>query len=92
MTLKEIQQRNYQATVCRGKITPATTDSQFIAKIKEETSELELEIDLPFIHEVSIGFEMADIIITVLSYAKHKGIDIQTALEQKTIYNENRND
>lgn len=92
MDLKEIQNRNYQATIRRGKITPATTGTDFIEKIKEETGELQYEEETPLQNKIEKGKEMADVIIAVLNYAKHEGINIQTALEQKTIYNENRHD
>ncbi|HWR94118.1 MAG TPA: hypothetical protein VN192_02840 [Flavobacterium sp.] len=93
MTLLQIQNRNYQATVRRGKITPATTEQDFINKIKEETAELEDEVWWPFNDNPTYQeAELADIIIVCLNYAKHFNIDIKTALEQKTIYNENRND
>jgi len=93
MTLKEIQQRNYAATERRGFIKPETKNSEFIAKLLEEFRELDFEVDNPFFDDkTKIAEEIADVIIVVLNFAKHIGIDIQTALEQKTIYNENRND
>jgi len=93
MKLQEIQNRNYQATVKRGLITPKTTDSEFIEKLKEEVDELQIEVDLPFFSNTTgRDMELADVIIVCLCMAKHLNIDIESELIKKTIYNENRND
>jgi len=89
MDLKEITERNYKATVKRGLITPDTNTSHFIGKIDEELIELD---EVCYIDGVSDESELADIIIVCLNMAKHFNIDIQEALEEKTIYNETRKD
>ncbi|PNX47080.1 MAG: hypothetical protein BV456_11465 [Thermoplasmata archaeon M8B2D] len=94
MDLKEIQERNYQATVKRGLITAATTFDDFIDKIKEETLELiysaEIDIRSGDIKYMFDELELSDIIITCFNMAKYYDIDIQKALEEKTLINETR--
>lgn len=96
MDLKEIQERNYQATVKRGLISNKTTIEQFLDKIFEELEELDCSLWDYTKRKRKKSFcknsklEMADIILTVLAMAKHYDIDIQKALEEKTIINENR--
>lgn len=87
MNLIEIQNRNYQATVKRGLITPKTTQSEFIAKLFEEAREL--DNSRRFFGEFD-RCELADVMIVCLSIAKHYDIDIMKALEDKTIINEKR--
>lgn len=87
MNLIEIQNRNYQATVKRGLITPKTTESEFTAKLFEEVRELSNS------RKFFVGFdphELADIIIVCLNIAKHYDINIELALIEKTVINENR--
>lgn len=86
MNLKEIQFRNYIATVRRGLITAKTGSLEFIAKIAEETDEIKNA------NNDAIPHELADLIIVCLCYAKHFNIDIETALLEKTIINEIRKD
>lgn len=89
MTLKEIQKRNYQATVKRGLITNQTNGDDFLNKIREETAELQVEFDLPF---GKIEEELADVILVCFAMAEHLGINIKQELIKKVKYNENRND
>lgn len=89
MDLKEIINRNYDATVRRGLINNETDFVDFFDKIKEETEELiQSWIDNRFkkVNEI----ELADIIIVCLCMAKHYNIDIQKTLEEKTKFNEKR--
>jgi len=86
MDLKEIQNRNYMATVNRGLIDEETTSLEFIEKLEEELNELMLATP------INEHLELADIIIVCLNYAEHAGINIQKALEEKTIFNEQRKD
>ena len=90
MDLKTIQNRNYTATLNRGLITPQTTELEFLYKLYEEVTEFEFEI--AFTNENKKPLELADVIIVCLNYAKHFNIDIQKALEQKTLINEKRKD
>jgi len=82
MLLNEIIERNYQATVKRGLITDKTVLFDFKLKLREEIDEWE--------NEPNDESECADVILVMLSYCEHYGIDIQKALEDKTIYNEKR--
>ena len=86
MNLKEIQFRNYIATVRRGLITAETGPLEFIIKMAEETDEIKNA------NNDAIPHELADLIIVCLCYAKHLNIDIETALLEKTIINEIRKD
>ena len=85
MTLSEIQLRNYEATVRRKLITPATTDREFMIKIFEEAAEVARTRTPEELRE-----ELADVIIVCLNFAKHFNIDIQFGLEWKTLFNELR--
>jgi NTP pyrophosphatase (non-canonical NTP hydrolase) len=85
MTLSEIQTRNYAATVRRGLITEKTVDLEFIIKIFEEASELAKAKN-----DDDIRDELADVIITCLSFAHHFDIDVEFGLECKTLFNEMR--
>lgn len=89
MEFKEIIERNYNATVKRGKITSETTVKDFISKIIEENKEL---IESRLTHNIFDEKELSDIILVCTTMAKHYNIDIQKVLEEKTLYNETRND
>lgn len=97
MDLKEITERNYKATVKRGIITDRTEFIDFIDKLEEEWIEVRESVELVSISKRpwTVKFdekELSDVIIVCLSIAKHYGIDIQKALEEKTLYNEQRKD
>ena len=89
MEIKEIQERNYEATVKRGQITKETMSFEFVDKLKEELSELENHY---FINGFIDEKELADVILVCLSFAKHKNIDIMKVMQEKVIFNENRKD
>lgn len=93
MNLKEIQIRNYKATVKRGLISQNTTFEDFINKLEEEVNELNLS-ELPFVNEVNVPFfderELADVVLVCLAMAKHYNVDILKELENKTLINEER--
>ena len=89
MKIKEIQERNYRATVKRGQISKKTNNYDFFNKIHEEVKEL---YDA-YIHTGNIDkMELADIILVCMSLAQHNKIDIDKALQAKVIINENRKD
>ena len=88
MDIKEIINRNYQATVKRGLITPETTKQEFTVKMVEEIDELNYEICFEYSENEPV--ELADVILVCLAYAKHFNIDILKELENKTLYNETR--
>ena len=92
--IKELADRNYNAQLKRGTITDKTIGDDFLCKIQEEIDELAdsytryLYIEKEQIDEK----ELADIILVCLSMAKHFKIDIFKVLEEKVVYNENRED
>ena len=89
MKIKEIQERNYRATVKRGQITKKTNFYDFLRKTHEEVQELYDD----YIHTGNVDpLELADIILVCMSLAKHNKIDIDKALQAKVIINENRKD
>lgn len=94
MTLQELSQRNYKATVKRGQINALTTFEDFISKLNEEVNELDMS-ELPF-NSHKIGEfdekELADVFLVCLAMAEHYKIDIMKVAEEKAIYNENRID
>ena len=89
MKIKEIQERNYRATVKRGQITNETNTYDFLNKIHEEVDEL---YEAYIHHEIIDKMELADIILVCFSLAEHNKIDIDKALQAKVIINENRKD
>lgn len=91
MDLKELQERNYAATVRRGLISEKTQITEFLKKIEEEFNELDFSVYL-WEGESFDEKELADIILVCLAMAKHYDIDIIKVLEEKVIINENRKD
>jgi len=88
MDLNQIINRNYSATVKRGLINTETSPIDFISKIEDETDEILGSLfDLKFDEA-----ELADVILVCLAMAKHYDIDIQKALSDKVMFNENRKD
>lgn len=97
MTLKEINERNYAATVRRGYISTDTSINEFLNKIMEEFKELSEELFmsgkyLSTKEKENASLEMADIVLVVMAMARHFHINIETALIAKTLYNEQRTD
>ncbi len=91
MDLKEIQNRNYNATVRRGLITPSTEKTEFVEKLKEEVREFESEVDLPFFNDTTREQEeLADIVLVCFAYATHFKFDLLEAMAKKVLYNEKR--
>lgn len=87
MDLHDIQSRNYTATVNRGLIRENTSMNDFERKLAEEVLEAMKADNMD-----ELAKELADVIIVCLNYAEHFGIHIHAALEEKTIYNEQRKD
>lgn len=81
MDLKEIQQRNYQATKRRGLITSNTCESDFVLKLCEEVEE--------FAEDYSPE-ELADVVLVAFACAEHFNIDLFDEMKKKTLYNEKR--
>lgn len=90
MNIKEIQGRNYYATIRRGLISRTSGVGVFLDKMMEELAELEYAVNNESTDRVAE--ELADYIVVGLSMAKHYDIDIVEALEKVTIKNENRMD
>lgn len=93
-SIESLIDRNYNAQIRRGQITPETNAYEFIEKIDEEVEELNMSI-----HKLQEKFkddldpkELADIILVCFSMAKHFNIDIMQVLSEKVAYNEKRND
>lgn len=87
MTIEQIIERNYKATVKRGLISESTGFKDFINKLKEEVSELEAE---HFTDNMAV--EMADIALVIFAMSEHYNINLIAEMERKTLYNEKRND
>lgn len=88
MTLNEIIERNYQATIRRGKITPTTTEFECFDDIMGECEELRETLG-DKITRFDV-FELADIILTCHTMGKQFGYDMEKILIKKTLYNETR--
>ena len=69
---------NYNSIVNRGLITPYTTDIEFFDKLEEEVNEV-----WDSLGSENESEEMADVILTVLNWAYHKGHNIEKALKDK---------
>jgi NTP pyrophosphatase (non-canonical NTP hydrolase) len=93
LSLSEIIERNYNAQIKRGTITPETTIEQFLAKLREEIYELydSWLLATPKIKTFDPK-ELADITLVCFAMAKHYNIDLLKVMEEKTIFNENRED
>lgn len=89
MTIQEIVERNYNATVKRGLITNQTDVSQFINDIEKELDELKISVNASKINPFDPK-ELTDVVLVCFSMSKHFGYNIQKELESKTIYNETR--
>lgn len=87
MTIEQIIERNYKATVSRGLISELTGFKDFINKLKEEVTELEAE---KFTDNMPV--EMADVALVIFAMAEHYNINLIAEMERKTLYNEKRND
>ena len=87
MTIEQIIERNYKATVKRGLISESTVFKDFINKLKEEVTELEAE---KFTDNMAV--EMADVALVIFAMAEHYNINLIAEMERKTLYNEKRND
>ena len=89
MTIQEITDRNYAATVKRGLINKDTDFINFLEKIQEETYELEHSY---FNYDQFDKKELADITLVCFAMAKHYKIDLIKTMEEKMLYNEQRID
>ncbi len=89
MEIKEIIERNYNATVKRGQINNKMCSIDFIIKLEEEFTELKMSIGQSQINPFDIT-ELADIALVCHSMAKHYGYDLVKEMEKKTLYNEIR--
>lgn len=87
MTIQEITDRNYAATVRRGQIVSFTQAHEFIEKLFEEVYELDYstKIDNSFDEK-----ELADVALVCFAMAKHYNIDLIKVMGEKMLYNEIR--
>lgn len=91
--IKELAQRNYNAQLKRGTITDETKLHDFLMKLQEEFNEV---MDADSLKDISE--ELIDVIMVAVSTLirlKLEGAitkDWTELFEDKTIYNENRND
>jgi hypothetical protein len=91
LSLSEIIERNYNATVSRGLIDNETSVSDFMDKLWEELKELESSR----FGKNGNSFdpkELSDIALVCFAMAKHFNIDLLKVMEEKTIFNETRED
>lgn len=91
MNIQEITRRNYYATRRRGQITDTTNEMDFAKKIQEELNELIESFGKSHIHPFDIK-ELADIALVCFGKAHHFGYDLLKAMEEKTLFNEQRPD
>ena len=89
LTLSEIIERNYQAAVRRGQITDNTTVWDFITKMEEELKELKDSINEFGDFDVK---ELADYLHVGFAMGYHYQVDTIKVMEEKTIFNEQRED
>ena len=87
MTIQEIIDRNYAATVRRGQTVSFTQAHEFIEKLFEEVYELDYstKIDNSFDEN-----ELADVALVCFAMAKHYNIDLIKVMGEKMLYNEIR--
>lgn len=83
--LEDLIKRNYEATVRRGLITPRTMLKDFIAKMREEVTELEESLDTDGTYDKKEAF---DCFLTPGSMLYYFGLFDQ--LEEKVVINEKR--
>lgn len=90
LTPEEVQRRNYNANVRRGKITDKTTKLDFAYKALEEINELIESINNG--DEENEKTERADIVHVIEAMSYHDGFDLQAEKERKMKINEQRTD
>lgn len=88
--MKNIIERNYASIKKRKLITSKTSHVDFHHKLVEEVSEVKNELIQRSIDLDKLGFEIADVILTALNYAKHFNINIEKKIKDKIIINEKR--
>lgn len=90
LTPEEVQRRNYNANVRRGKITDQTTKLEFIDKAEEELHELKMAVINN--DEENEKEERADVVHVIEAMAYHLSHDLQLSKELKMYKNELRKD
>jgi len=97
--MKKLIKDNYDSIIKRGLITDKTTIKDFTDKLYEEVEEVnELcyvpgfndYLDIEAINKHDLSFEIADVILTALNFAKHYNIDIERILKEKIEINNER--
>jgi len=87
--INQLSEQAYNCAVRRGKITKDTDYEDWMKAISSEVIELSMSNIEGRKH---ISFEMADIVITLLSMSKYYGIDLEIAILDKMEFNEKRSD
>ncbi len=98
--MKQIIQDNYESTCKRGLITNDTYIREFLDKILEEYIELvneckktetkDFNMNIFVMNMKTISFELADVILVCLNFARHLDIDIEYFLKEKIKINYSR--
>jgi NTP pyrophosphatase (non-canonical NTP hydrolase) len=91
--MKELIERNYQSIRKRGLITDDTKIIDFQSKLVEEFMELDeaiIKTENDVMTDENVCFELADVILTALNFARHYEIDIESYLLKKIEINEKR--
>ena len=88
--MKQVIERNYNSIVKRGLITPKTNHVDFYHKANEELKEVQTEFIRPEIDLEKLGFEIADVILVMLNWAKHYNLNIEKYIKEKIVINEKR--
>lgn len=87
---EKLVERSYQTVIRRGKIDKNTTDFDFLEKVKEEVKEAEIEY-LCY-DEKNMEVEICDVILSCFSWLRHRKANIWKLLNEKTDFNEKRED
>jgi NTP pyrophosphatase (non-canonical NTP hydrolase) len=87
MTLEEIIELNYQATIRRGQVTERTRLVDMVEKLEEEVAELRAYMEE---HKGLDRKELADVMLVGHTIARHLHFDLVKEMEEKAIFNSQR--
>lgn len=87
--IERLFDRNYQAIVDRGLITPETKDWEFLNKLNCEAIEVEAEAIIPR-NNNHLNEEIADCLNVCANWLIHRGVDIETIMTTIAEKNEKR--
>jgi phosphoribosyl-ATP pyrophosphohydrolase len=83
--MKELFERNYNAVVNRGLITPETKDIEFYEKAVEEIDEIFSAKGKDHVNE-----EIADLLTVCANWLRHRRVSLEDILTKIAIKNELR--